>query len=63
MAPCPAPAHAHAVAPSFVCASVNGGVDTNGSQFYITTHASPHLDGYSVAFGRVTKGMDVIEKV
>lgn len=42
---------------------VNGGVHTNGSQFYITTHASPHLDGYSVAFGRVVEGMDVIDEI
>jgi cyclophilin family peptidyl-prolyl cis-trans isomerase len=46
-----------------IVSMVNGGVDTNGSQFYITTAACPHLDGYSVAFGRVTQGMDVVDKV
>jgi peptidyl-prolyl isomerase D len=41
---------------------VNGGVHTNGSQFYITTAPAPHLDGYSVAFGRVVSGMDVVHR-
>ena len=41
----------------------NRGVGTNASQFYITVAPCPHLDGRSVAFGRVTRGMDVVHKV
>jgi peptidylprolyl isomerase len=35
----------------------------NGSQFYITTAATPWLDGKNVAFGRVTSGLDVIKAI
>ena len=45
-----------------IVSMVNGGVHTNGSQFYITTAPAPHLDGYSVAFGRVVKGMELLHK-
>ncbi|CAM9445103.1 unnamed protein product [Ectocarpus sp. 4 AP-2014] len=41
----------------------NSGLHTNGSQFYITTEAAGHLDGRSVAFGRVTKGLEVVRAV
>ena len=42
---------------------LNGGVDTNNSQFCITTRRSPQLDGRNVAFGCVVDGYDVIEKL
>jgi cyclophilin family peptidyl-prolyl cis-trans isomerase len=42
---------------------VSSGVHRNGSMFYITTAACPHLDGRAVAFGRVTEGMDVVAAV
>ena len=34
-----------------------------GSQFFIMTTTSPHLDGQYASFGRVTEGMDVADKI
>lgn len=34
-----------------------------GSQFFIMHHKAPHLDGAYAAFGKVTEGMDVVNKI
>ena len=37
--------------------------DSAGSQFFIMHKTSPHLDGEYAAFGKVTEGMDVVDRI
>ena len=41
----------------------HAGMDTGGSQFFITHSAQPHLDGRYTLFARVTAGMDVVDQL
>ena len=44
-------------------AMANAGPNTNGSQFFITTVATPHLNGNHTIFGTVTTGQDIVETI
>lgn len=37
--------------------------DSAGSQFFIMHENSPHLDGEYAAFGKLTQGLDVLDKI
>ena len=46
-----------------VLAMANSGPNTNSSQFFINVVDTPHLTGRHTVFGKVVKGMDIVDKI